>query len=85
MLTRSGYASCGGCCRGGAASSAATRRGMGPRRIAAGITATFAPASQFIGLQALQLLWLPAITGLVVIATAAAHAAGRTPLLARRL
>jgi len=53
--------------------------------IAAGITATLTPASQLIGLQTLPLHWLPAITGLVVIATAAAYAASRTPLLARRL
>jgi len=53
--------------------------------IAAGIIFTLTPAAQLLGLQALPLHWLPAITGLVVIATAAAYAASRTPLLARRL
>ena len=41
--------------------------------LAAGITATLTPASQFIGLQALPLHWLPTIAGLVAIATAAAY------------
>jgi P-type Ca2+ transporter type 2C len=53
--------------------------------LAAGIIFTLTPASQLIGLQAIPLRWLPAITSLVVIATAAAYAASRTPLLARRL
>ncbi len=53
--------------------------------LAAGITTTLTPASQLIGLQALPLRWLPAVAGLVVIATAAAYAAMRIPLFARRL
>jgi Ca2+-transporting ATPase len=53
--------------------------------LAAGTILTLTPASQLIGLQALPLRWLPAVAGLVVIATTAAYAARRTPLLARRL
>jgi P-type Ca2+ transporter type 2C len=54
--------------------------------LAAGITATLTPASRLIGLQSLPLRWLPAITGLVLLATLAARAAtSRMPLLARRL
>ncbi len=54
--------------------------------LAAGITATLTPASQLIGLQPLPLRWLPAIVGLVLLATLAARAAAsRMRLLARRL
>jgi P-type Ca2+ transporter type 2C len=50
-----------------------------------GTILTLTPASRLIGLQTLPLRWLPAIAGLVVIATTAAYAARRTSLLARRL
>lgn len=50
-----------------------------------GITLTLTPASQLIGLQPLPLHWLPAIAALTAAAVAAAHAATRLPLLARRL
>ena len=53
--------------------------------LTAGITATLTPASHLIGLQALPLRWLPAIAGLVLLATLTAQATSRTPLLARRL
>jgi P-type Ca2+ transporter type 2C len=53
--------------------------------LATGITATLTPAGQLIGLQALPLRWLPAVAGLVLLATLAAAAATRLPLLARRL
>jgi len=53
--------------------------------LAAGITLTLTPASQLVGLQAMPLRWLPAIAGLILLATFAAGAAARTPLLARRL
>jgi len=50
-----------------------------------GIVATLTPAGQLIGLQAVPARWLPAVAGLVLLATLAARAASRTPLLARRL
>jgi Ca2+-transporting ATPase len=53
--------------------------------IGAGTILTLTPASQLIGLQALPPRWLPAIAGLVLLATLAARAATRMPLLARRL
>ncbi len=53
--------------------------------ISTGIIFTLTPASQLIGLSALPARWLPVIAGLVVTAAAAAHAARRIPLLARRL
>jgi len=53
--------------------------------IATGTLLTLTPASQLLHLQTLPLRWLPAIAGLVVIATLAARAATRRPLLAQRL
>jgi len=53
--------------------------------LATGTLLTLTPASQLIGLQALPPRWLPAVAGLVLIATTAAWAAARMPLLARRL
>jgi P-type Ca2+ transporter type 2C len=53
--------------------------------LAAGLTLTLTPAGQLIGLQPLPLSWLPAVAGLVVLATLTALAAARAPLLARRL
>jgi Ca2+-transporting ATPase len=53
--------------------------------IATGITATLTPASRLLSLQPLPLHWLPAIAALTLAAVAAAHAATRLPLLARRL
>ena len=54
--------------------------------LAAGIIFALTPASRLIGLQPLPLRWLPAIAGLVLLATLAARAAAsRTRLLARRL
>ena len=53
--------------------------------LATGATLTLTPASQLVGLQALPLGWLPAIAGLILLATFAAGAAARTPLLARQL
>jgi len=53
--------------------------------IATGTLLTLTPASQLLHLQTLPLRWLPAIAGLVVIATLAARAAIRMPLLAQRL
>jgi len=54
--------------------------------LAAGIIFALTPASQLIGLQPLPLRWLPAIAGLVLLATLAARAAASPMrLLARRL
>jgi len=53
--------------------------------IGTGIILTLIPASQLIGLQPMPLQWLPAVAGLVILATLAARAAARLPLLARRL
>jgi P-type Ca2+ transporter type 2C len=53
--------------------------------LATGITVALTPAGQLIGLQPLPLGWLPAVGSLVLLATIAAWAAARTPLLAGRL
>ena len=53
--------------------------------LATGIIAAFTPAGRLIGLQPLPARWLPAVGGLVLLATLAARAAARTPLLTRRL
>jgi Ca2+-transporting ATPase len=53
--------------------------------LATAITLTLTPASQLIGLKPPPLHWLPVITALILLATAAARAATRTPRLARQL
>ena len=53
--------------------------------IAAAITMTLTPAGQLTGLQPVPPRWLPAVLALTVTAVAAARAAARLPLLARRL
>jgi Ca2+-transporting ATPase len=53
--------------------------------LATGTVLTLTPAGQLIGLQAIPARWLPAVAGLVLLATLAARAAARTPLLAWRL
>ena len=53
--------------------------------LAAGLILTLTSAGRLIGLQPVPLRWLPAVAGLVILATLTALAAARVPLLARRL